>query len=141
MKARWEELAQYNVPPVQAAVLFIIQAIGYRATPAEISRWFFRQSHSVSELLSRMEKGGLVRKVKDLDRKNLVRVELTEKGRETYHQSMKRVSIHNIMSSLSEEEHQQLRSCLQKLRDKALKEIGIKGEPRHLSTAKTVIAF
>ena len=66
-----------------------------------------------------MEKQGLVRKVKDLDRKNLVRVVLTEKGREAYYHSTKRESIHQIMSFLSEEERQQLRHCLQTLRDKA----------------------
>ena len=124
-KARQEELIRYNIPARQAAVLFAIQAIGDKATPAEISRWLFRKSHSVSELLSRMEKQGLVKRVKDLDKRNLVRVTLTEKGREAYNQSTKRESIHKIMSSLSEEKRQQLRSCLQQLWDRALKELGV----------------
>jgi DNA-binding MarR family transcriptional regulator len=121
LKARQKELDQYGISTSQAAVLFVIQAIGDRATPAEISRWLFREPHSVSTLLSRMEKQGLVRKVKDLDRKNLVRVVITEKGREAYYQSTKRESIRGIMSSLSEEERQQLTSSLRKLRDEALK--------------------
>ncbi len=127
-KARRKELDRYNIPPRQAAVLFVIEAIGDKAIPAEISRWLARESHSVSELLGRMEKQGLVQRIKDLDRKNLVRVVLTEKGRKAYYQVMKRESIHKIMSVLSEEQRQQLRSCLQTLGNAALKELEIARE-------------
>ena len=124
-KARQDEVKQYNISVSRAAVLSAIEVIGHQATPAEISRRLFRKSNSVSDLLSRMEKAGLVRQVKDLDRKNLVRVELTAKGREAYNQSTKRQSIHQIMSSLSEEERQQLISSLRTLRDKALKRLAL----------------
>ena len=123
-KAESKELFQYGLTHVEASVLFIIQAIGYKATPAEISRWILRESHSVSGLLDRMEKEGLVRKVKDLDRKNLIRVELTEKGCEAYNLTVGRSTIHQIMSALSQKERQQLEKCLQKLFDEALKELG-----------------
>jgi len=124
-KARARELFQYRITPEQAAILFIVQAIGEKATPAEISRWLFREPHSVSGLLARMEKQGLVRKVKDLERKNLVRVVITEEGQQAYQQSTKRESIHRIMSSLSEEDRQQLRSYLEVLQNKALEELGV----------------
>jgi len=117
--------ALYRITPEQAAILFIVQAIGEKATPAEISRWLFREPHSVSGLLARMEKQGLVRKVKDLERKNLVRVVITEEGQKAYQQSTKRESIHRIMSSLSEEDRQQLRSYLEVLQNKALEELGV----------------
>ena len=128
-KARARELFQYGITPEQAAILFIVQAIGEKATPAEISRWLFREPHSISGLLARMEKEGLVRKVKDLDRKNLVRVVITEEGQQAYQQSTKRESIHKIMSSLSEEDHQQLRSYLEVLQNKALQELGVNHKP------------
>ena len=76
-----------------------------------------------------MEKQGLVKKVKDLDRKNLVRITLTEEGHQAYRESIKRESIHRIMSSLSEEERQQLKSSLLKLRDTALEEPQIESKP------------
>lgn len=120
LKARRKELYQYNIPTRQATALFAIQAIGDKATPGEIARWLFREPHTVSGLLSRMEKKGLVRTSKDLDRKNMVRVTLTDKGKQAYHQSTKRESIRRIMSSLSEEQQQQLASSLQTLRDAAL---------------------
>ena len=124
-KAREKELRPYTVSPEQVAVLNTVQAIGNAATPAEISRWLFRESHSVSGILSRMQKQGLVRRVKDLDKKNLVRVEITERGQQILSQSTKREVINRIMSTLSPQECQQLRSCLDKLLGKALMELGM----------------
>lgn len=123
-KARQHELRRYNLSPRQSAVLFIIRAIGDKVTPAEISRWLLRESHSVSEIISRMEKQGLLKKARDLDRKNLVRIELTEKGSEAYNQAIKRESIHKIMPALSDEERRQFSSTLKTIRDRALKESG-----------------
>ena len=128
-KARDKELKKYGATSILFGVLFIIQAIGDRATPAEISRWLFREPHSVSGLLSRMEKGGLVRRVKDLEKKNMVRVIVTEKGRQACHEAQMHDRLHEIMSSLSEEQRQQLRSSLQTLRDTALQELRVERKP------------
>jgi len=120
LRARGKELTRYNISPRQSAVLFYIQAIGDKATPAELSRGLFRESHSISEILGRMEKQGLLRRNKDLSRKNMVRVELTEKGHKAYKRSAKRESIHKILSVLSSEERQQLELYLRRIRDRAL---------------------
>jgi len=128
-KARQRELKRYNITPRQAAILFTIETLNNDGTPAEISRRLLREPHTVSELLSRMEQRGLVARVKDLDRKNMVRIVMTEKGREAYSQSTKRDSIHRIMSSLSKRGHQELTSYLKTLRDTALQEKGMDGEP------------
>ncbi|MFC1951425.1 MarR family winged helix-turn-helix transcriptional regulator [Chloroflexota bacterium] len=128
-KARKKALRKYNMSTTQAGTLFVIHAIGDKATPAKISRWLFREPHSVSELLGRMEKKGLVKKVKDLDKKNQVRIMLTEKGRETYHhQSINPEPLNRIMSSLSDEERRQLRSYLLILWDNTMKELGMEQE-------------
>ena len=124
-RARGRELSRYGITNTKAAALFVIQAIGHQATPSEISRWLFREPHSVSNLLSRMEKEGLITKANDLDRKNLIRVALTDKGHQLYNQSAKRESIHWIMSSLSDEERRQLLSFLTTLRRRALQKLGI----------------
>jgi len=128
-KARGKELSKYGITPEEAAVLFTIQAISHAATPAEISRWLLREPHSISGLLNRMQKEGLITKAKDLERKNLVRVAMTEKGRQAYSQSTKRESIHRILTALSEKECQQIRTCLEKLRNKALEELGTASRP------------
>ncbi len=128
-KIRARELFQYGITPEEATVLFVVQAIGNKATPAEIARYLLREPHTISGLLSRMAEGGLVRKSKDLDRKNMVRVELTDKGHKAYKQSTKRESIHRVMSCLSEEDRQQIRVPLEKLCRKALEELGGRQPP------------
>lgn len=131
-RARQEELRQVGITASEAGVLFYAHALGNRATPAEISRCLFKRPHGISMLVSRMEREGLVKKVSDLDRKNLVRVELTEKGQEAYNYASKRAVIHRIISSLPEEERQQLSSNLERLRSKAFEELGLKKKETYL---------
>jgi len=125
MKAREKELEKYGISSIQAAVLFTVKAIGPEATPAEISRRLVREPHSVSGLLSRMEKQGLVKRVKDLPKRNMVRVVVTDKGEAAYEMSTKRITMHETIAVLTEEERRNLWEYLQKLRDKALKLAGI----------------
>ena len=124
-KLREKELRKFDISTPKAEILFTIEAIGYRATPTEISRRLLREFHSISSILSRMEKQGLIKKVNDLDRKNLVRVCLTDKGKHVYNEASKRETILKILSCLPETERQQMASSLRKLRDEALKNLGI----------------
>ena len=124
-RAREKELIRYGVSPEQMGLLFVVQALGNKATPAAISRHILRQPHTVSALVDRMARRGLVKKLKDLDRKNLVRVVMTEKGQKAYEFSTKRGPIHRIMNTLTAEERAELKSYLTKLLIKARKEIGL----------------
>ena len=112
--AREAELQQHGLPATQAEVLFVVKAIGDKVTPAQISRMMFRRPHSISGIIDRMKKAGLVKKTKNLERKNLVRITLTEKGQQAYKQALKRKSVQKIMSALSEEERKKLKSLLEK---------------------------
>jgi len=127
---RETELREDGLTAMHAAALLVIKTIGDKATPAEISRLMVRKPHSVSGLLSRMEKAKLIKRTKDLHRKNLVRVSITEKGEEAYKLAIKRKVVQKIVSSLSAEQQKQLTSCLEFLRDRGLKEMGT--EPRNL---------
>lgn len=121
-----EELAKWNISLMQGWTIFTIKAIGDRATPAEIARWLGREPHTVSSLLSRMVSQGLVMKEKSLDKKNLVRIRLTEKGDQLYHEAIGMKSMHDIISVLSPEERKQLKTLLGKLRDRAQQNLGRK---------------
>jgi len=125
-----KELGKVGISMMQAAVLFFVKNAEEPATPAEISRWLFREPHTVSELLSGMEKQGLIRKTKDLERKNLVRITLTEKGEEAYQRQAEIRVIGKILSSLSPEECDKIGACMKKLRDEAIKELDAR--PRKL---------
>jgi len=125
IKARERELAQHGISSIQAAVMFTILDIGAAATPAEISRRLVREPHSISGLLSRMEKQGLIKRVKDLPKRNMVRITLTPKGKQIYEISTQRATMHEILAVVNDAERKVLRDYLQRLRDKALKLAGI----------------
>ena len=122
--SRSGELRKHSVTPMQAAVLNIIHNIGRKATPAEISRHLIRQPHSVSSLIDRMAADGLVRRVKDLDRKNLVRVKMTQKGKTVYSHLSERRSIHDMMVDLSEDERRQMIQSLLKIQTRLHQKFG-----------------
>ena len=128
-KARRREIFPYGVTNEEAGVLVVARAIGPRATPTEIARWVTREPHSISTIVKRMEKRGLINRVNDPDRKNIVRVALTEKGEQVHHLLTERHCIYRIMSVLSEEEYQQLRITFEKLWAKAREEIGMRSRP------------
>ncbi len=123
-RVRQKELDSYGIFARQSAALYFIGLLGEKATPTKISRDLFRARSSVSELLVRMENDGLLRKEKDSATKKQLKIVLTEKGREAYHNASKRESIKEIMSVLSEQERKQLQSCLHKLWSKALEKLG-----------------
>jgi DNA-binding MarR family transcriptional regulator len=124
-RAREKELQRYGLTPEQAQVLFIVQAIKDKATPAEISRFLIRTPYSVSAMVDRMAKKGLVKRVKDLERKNMVRVAITKKGREAYEITTKRGPIRRILSVLDENERRQFQEYLDRIMEKAKEELGL----------------
>jgi len=124
-RLREKELHKLGISTAIAEVMFTIENIGSEATPTKISRHLLREFHSVSSILSRMEKKGFVKKVNDLKKRNTVRVYLTDKGRQVYNEAKKRESILDILSCLSEKDGQQLASSLKKIRDKAIRTLGI----------------
>ena len=127
--SREKELAQYKISPMKVAVLQTVQKIGREATPAEISRWLVRRSHTISGLLDRMEKDGLISKSKNLPKKNLVRVTLTEKGKKALRQSQKRETEKKIFALMPQKEKTLLVSMLEKIRNKGLKLAGFSTPP------------
>jgi DNA-binding MarR family transcriptional regulator len=123
LKAREKDLNQYGISTPESRVLFVIINSGNNVTPANIARLTLREGNSVSTLLKRMEKKGLITRIKDPNRKNMLRVSLTKKGEHAYSQSIKRESIQSIMSVLSVDECQQLELYLKKLRAQAFNQL------------------
>ncbi len=132
-RAREKELAEYGIALRQVAALYVInhviEAKGDLATPSELAQWLFRRPHTISSILDRMEREGLVRKHKDPARRNLVRVSLTEKGQQAYRQSTHRESLKATMSCLNAAEQAQFYGYLERLRDRALEYLGVAEKP------------
>ena len=127
-KVRQKELEKYDATIRQAGVLRIVVRIGETVTPTEIAKQLFLESNTITEQLNRMEADGLVRRVKDMDRKNLVRIAITKKGHSLFLKIEKQKSIDKIMSTLTEEEKTELWLILAKIRGQAVKELGIKSK-------------
>ena len=123
--ARAIELAKHHISATEFFALFVINDIGEAATPAEIARRMFRKHNTVSALLQRMTKKGLVQKSRDTDRENIWRVVMTKKGELAFQQAAEVESIHHAMSSLSELDKLQLESFLRSIKRNAIRQTAI----------------
>jgi DNA-binding MarR family transcriptional regulator len=119
LRTRERELMKYGISEIQAVVMYVIRMIGHDATPGEISQRVSHEPHTVSALLQRMEKDELVRRTRDLNKKSMVRVELTEKGQQIRKGADQLESVHRTLSALSTDERMKLRELLLKVRDSA----------------------
>ncbi|MCX5997458.1 MAG: MarR family transcriptional regulator [Chloroflexi bacterium] len=123
VKVRERELLPQNLSATSAAILFLVEAMGKDVTPAKISRMLLREPHSVSGILMRMEKQGLLKRTKNMERKNLIRITLTTKGESTLKQAMKKDGAKHVLSKLSEEQRRQLKQSLLALKEAGMKEL------------------
>lgn len=124
LKARERDYARYGISNERRAVLWDIQNNGGSATPVEIARNLFRELHSVTELLKRMEKDGLITRGESPGRSR-VEARLTKKGLDVFNQSLHNDTDTRIFSVLSKEEREAFASCLWKVRSRALQDLGI----------------
>jgi len=130
--ARQEELDRIGISVCDAGVLYYAAKLDKKATPAEISRCLSKLPHGVSRIISKLTEKGLCKKVNDLSRKNMVRVALTERGKETQQKARQREAIYNIVTALSKQETEQLTGLLQKLRNTALDRIKLRKKLEYL---------
>ena len=72
--------SEYNLTTEQYAVLAAIKHIGDPARPTDIARWLGRSTNSISMIVDRMVKAGLVRRVRDRRDRRVVNVSVTSKA-------------------------------------------------------------
>jgi DNA-binding MarR family transcriptional regulator len=120
-------LANVKVTPEELEVLWISGEYPAPLTPTEISRAVFREAQTVSGLLDRMERKGLVRRVPRRKGRPFTEVQTTAKGQELCNRG-KEVDLAHIskmMSRLSAEELKQLQQLLRKVRQNVLEELNV----------------
>jgi len=71
---------EYNLTTEQYAVLVAIRHIGSPARPTDIARWLGRSTNSISMIVDRMVKAGLLRRVRDRSDRRVVNVSITSKA-------------------------------------------------------------
>jgi len=129
-KARALELKHYNFTLAEAEILYILNRENKGLTLAEIAWWNCRELNSVLIRVNKMEKKGLVKKIRSSGGKK-TKVQISEKGRELY-SNVTSKSIHMIFDVISEEEKRNLESTLQKLDVRTRDLLGIGFKPAFL---------
>ncbi len=90
-------------------------------TPSEIAEWTQTERHTITTLIERMKRDGLIRTERNPRDRRFVNVSLTDKGREVLMQAMPvaREIVDQVMSSISEDDALQLEKSLRVLRQNA----------------------
>jgi DNA-binding MarR family transcriptional regulator len=109
------ELSRVGLTIPQAGVLYFLKTTKEPLTPMKLSRRLYRQPHTVSASLTRMEAQGLVKATKDMERKNWVRLSLTKKGQEAFKRELGERIAMNATSCLSKRERDTLNEICKKL--------------------------
>jgi DNA-binding MarR family transcriptional regulator len=128
-RAQELELLKYRITLQQVKVLFVIlkREKGQRISFSDLGELLLREHNSVSTLMARMEKAGLIKKEKDLKEKKTY-VRATAKGRNIINK-LTQNSIECIVSTLTPEEITVFKSCLRKLRQKGIEVLGLDLKP------------
>ena len=126
------ELKQFNTNQSQIRVLTMLSRESRPVTIDEIANWSIKGFNSVSTLINRMEKKGLIQKTKNNgDLKTYIT--LTDKGSLLYHLEVTEGSIHLIINKLSPKEKQQFETILKKIRDNSRDILGLDFKPEFMS--------
>lgn len=131
LRARERDYARFGITNERQAVLYIIDSNGGHATPVDIARDLFRELHSVTGMLKRMEDAGLISRHEGPGRSK-VEVRLTEQGRDVLEKSRHNETDKRILSVLTKRERERLASCLWKVRGRVLEDLGIREWELHL---------
>ena len=110
-RARELEFAQLGLTPEQAYVLDIVRSAGGRTTINRIVEMTQHRHHSMSALVERMAKQGLVRKRRSRSDKRVVHVYSTDKGESLFEQ-VSMDSLHSTLACLAPEEKKRLEAYL-----------------------------
>ena len=140
--SRCEEVqfSSNNITPEQHRVLMVIRYAKDPVKPTDIARWLDRRSHSISLIIERMLRRGIVDRIRDMPDRRSVRLVITKKGDEILNQAnaagWKLIS--ELLSDFSGDDLQTLIRLMSKVREKAftylqpgdtMEEIKISEEP------------
>lgn len=103
---------KYGLSPSSVAILSILYQTGKNFKPIEFAKICKRKPNTITVILNRMEKQGLLKKAKDKYRKNTKRVSLTKKGQLVFQNIANTSVYYKIFATLSEEKRKQLTDCL-----------------------------
>jgi DNA-binding MarR family transcriptional regulator len=126
LKCEDRTFSEYNLTTEQHSVLMVIKHIDDPVKVTDVARWLDRSVNSVSMIIDRMVKAGLVRRRRDLPDRRAVRLIITSKAEEAFVPATAAgwKLIQEILSPLSDEDMLTLIRLHEILRDKAYDYLG-----------------
>jgi len=124
------EMRQVNINFSYARVLFILTQEKTGITNADLAHRIFRKAHTVSTLIIKMEKSGLVKRTRN-KKDGKVYITITRKGLDLWDRINDR-AIMLTFSALSAAEKEQFRESLVKLRTSVRDLLGLDYKPPFL---------
>jgi DNA-binding MarR family transcriptional regulator len=129
LKCEDRVFSEYELTTEKHAVLMAIKHISGPVRITDIARWLDRSVNSVSMIIDRMVKAGLVRRARDRKDRRTVFVTMTSQAEKAY--VLASVAgwglIQEILSPLSDEDKRTLIRLLETLRDKTYDYLGSEG--------------
>ena len=112
---------QHGISTEQHAVLMAIKYIGGPVTATSIAKWLDRNKNTISLIVDRMVKAGLIRRASDLRDRRVLRLFITDKGKTILDEATVYgwALIQEILSKVSEEEMHTLMILLEKVKGTA----------------------
>ena len=122
-RSRFLEIAEGGLTPEKATILHIIQINGGSIPQNKVSGITMRRQHSVSDLVNRMVREGLITKTKHPENRAYV-IKMSKKGKEKY-QNLKRNTLNTIFAVLTPEDRNNMYSILYKLLSRSRSVLGL----------------
>ena len=109
-----------KLTPQQFYVLAAIKNIGDPVLPTDVAKWLDRNTNTITLIIDRMEKDGLVSRVRDLKDRRALRLLISTRGQKLYEQALRpsRELPKIILAGLSADELKTLINLLEKVRQK-----------------------
>lgn len=122
MRCEDERFGPYGITSEQYGVLVTLKYMGGSGRPVDIARWLGRAPNSISMLIDRMVKAGLVRRTRDRKDRRAVNVTLTNKAEIALEPATRDglEFIQNVMSPLLDEELSTVVQLLEIIRHRAV---------------------
>jgi DNA-binding MarR family transcriptional regulator len=125
MRCEDERFGPYGVTSEQYGVLVTLKYIGESARPTDIARWLGRSPNSISMMVDRMVKAGLVRRIRSKKDRREVRVIMTSKAESALRPATEAglEFIQEVMSPLLDEELATLVQLLEIIRHRGVRSL------------------
>jgi DNA-binding MarR family transcriptional regulator len=139
LKCEDKVFSEYGLTTEQHAVLMVVKHISGPVRITDIARWLDRSVNSVSMIVDRMVKAGLVKRVRDRKDRRTVFVTITSKAEKAYVPASVAgwELIQEILSPLSDEDRLTLIRLLETIRDKTYDYLGSGGVVEEVRRNKT----